>query len=168
MARKTVEIGARFGLLVVLRKIPAKPHQDARTNYYELQCDCGNLATSDAYMLDNGSRSSCGCRKGNWYDEPLTTRFGAKHHYGELRKSASKRKLVFEITEEQYRDIFSKPCAYCATDKKVSVDRIDNAVGYLPENVQPCCKVCNQMKHAMTHQDFVEHLRRIANALGLG
>ena len=46
------------------------------------------------------------------------------------------------------------------------IDRMDNAVGYLPANVVPCCKDCNFMKKALDAHTFVERCRQVSAAHG--
>lgn len=36
------------------------------------------------------------------------------------------------------------------------LDRRDNSVGYLSENVVPCCRWCNEAKKAKTETEFLE------------
>ncbi len=45
------------------------------------------------------------------------------------------------------------------------IDRINNDhnIGYVVDNVVPCCKICNIMKQALTEQEFIDHLIRICN-----
>ena len=88
----------------------------------------------------------------------------------------------FEIDEtnihKEFREIVVKPCRYCGAPpsqlKRITyksgtessflytgVDRIDNAVGYEPNNVCPCCFVCNRMKSDYNEQEFYNHIRKI-------
>ena len=39
------------------------------------------------------------------------------------------------------------------------LDRVDNSIGYILENVVPCCVTCNSMKMAMSYNEFITHLR---------
>lgn len=41
------------------------------------------------------------------------------------------------------------------------VDRLDNAVGYLPGNCVPCCKFCNLAKAGGSYEEFVAYLDRV-------
>jgi len=43
------------------------------------------------------------------------------------------------------------------------LDRIDNEKGYLLDNVTPCCKICNQAKHALSLDDFLAWCQRLIN-----
>lgn len=62
------------------------------------------------------------------------------------RSLAKKRDYCWEITIEQYAILMKNPCHYCgyALDETgVGLDRKDNAQGYKPDNVVPCCGSCN-------------------------
>lgn len=53
-------------------------------------------------------------------------------------------------------EIFTKPCIYCSSDKKVGCDRIDNNLGHLKTNVVPCCRVCNTTRmNNFSHQEML-------------
>jgi hypothetical protein len=41
------------------------------------------------------------------------------------------------------------------------VDRIDSSIGYLPENVVPCCGLCNWMKGDQTQAEFFKRVAEI-------
>jgi hypothetical protein len=163
--RKTCELGARYGLLVVLRKIDPQPHQNQLNHYYELQCDCGNRTTSDAYQLANGRRVSCGCRKGKFWNGRMSKGWSTGHDYKSLKAGAKKRKIPFKITLDEFEAAISNPCVYCGDTEIKSLDRIENAYGYQVGNVQACCTRCNLMKHTMTTEGFVKHVRKIVDNL---
>ena len=42
-------------------------------------------------------------------------------------------------------NIFSKPCAHCGVNDwhKIGCNRLDNTKGHTKNNVEPCCKPCN-------------------------
>jgi hypothetical protein len=46
-----------------------------------------------------------------------------------------------------------EPCVYCGApapaDNAQSIDRLDSAKGYIPENIVPSCRECNLLKGAM-------------------
>ena len=41
------------------------------------------------------------------------------------------------------------------------IDRIDSNLGYLENNVVPCCKFCNFMKLNLTTEDFLNRIAKI-------
>lgn len=62
-----------------------------------------------------------------------------------------------------FRTAYSKPtCSKITADRawiKVNgIDRVDNSVGYINDNVVPCCKTCNLGKHTMSYKEFLIYL----------
>jgi 5-methylcytosine-specific restriction endonuclease McrA len=72
------------------------------------------------------------------------------------------------------------PCHYCGLPpytvshrKKdqafvyTGIDRVDNEKGYTPDNVVPCCGVCNFMKGKLGLEQFLAQIKRIHTFLAL-
>jgi hypothetical protein len=88
-----------------------------------------------------------------------------KTYYKTYYTKAHKRDYEFTLTEDFFLKIISSPCHYCAYFKEgeaVGIDRINNSIGYLPENCVPCCEVCNRMKSFYHPAFFVEKAKHIA------
>ena len=69
--------------------------------------------------------------------------------YSEVRLSASRRKIPFALTKEQFHDLVIQKCHYCQGDLPLwrsGLDRIDNDKGYEVGNVLPCCSWCNMAR----------------------
>lgn len=75
--------------------------------------------------------------------------------------SARQRGIEYRLTEEQLRELyFSDACHYCKRTRKelgtlMGIDRKNNDLGYLPDNILPCCTDCNNLKKDMTYEGFV-------------
>jgi hypothetical protein len=41
------------------------------------------------------------------------------------------------------------------------VDRLDNEIGYIENNLVPCCSTCNYMKRMMEAEEFILHCRKV-------
>lgn len=41
------------------------------------------------------------------------------------------------------------------------IDRVDNNKGYTLNNCVPCCKTCNQAKHRLSQEYFIEWVEKI-------
>lgn len=94
------------------------------------------------------------------------------------RNGARVRGLAWELTLEDVARIMRSPCHYCGASDSNEVrkrgltfrhngcDRVDNARGYHPDNVVPCCAVCNRAKLTMGYADFVAWLDRVATFRG--
>lgn len=97
-----------------------------------------------------------------------------------FKHAAKSRKINFEITLEDIKNICSKPCFYCNVsychNKKDSffkennielffngLDRIDSNEGYKINNIVPCCRKCNLAKHTMTQEEFKNWINKIYN-----
>lgn len=66
------------------------------------------------------------------------------------KADAKRRGLAFEVSNDFLHSLWIKGCTYCGKDllseKGVSVDRLDNNLGYTEFNVVPCCGTCNSIK----------------------
>ena len=64
---------------------------------------------------------------------------------------AKQRGLAFGISREDYYILRVQPCHYCGyplAESGVGLDRLDSALGYVLDNVVPCCDDCNRCKGA--------------------
>ena len=80
------------------------------------------------------------------------------HRYAVLKHRARKRGLEMTIPQVMYEDLAFQPCDYCGGPLGKSghgLDRKDNRLGYLPENVVPCCGGCNEIKGKLEGAGFV-------------
>lgn len=90
-----------------------------------------------------------------------------------VKWGASKRKIIYRLTREQFVAVVTKPCFYCGAEpafKKrptyasgvavTGIDRINSAKGYEPGNVISCCWVCNRAKGDMSAEDFGNWLEK--------
>lgn len=83
---------------------------------------------------------------------------------------AKSRKLDWKVTDEYFYFLTSQLCYYCGcepqqkTSSKIlynGVDRLNNNLGYLPNNCVSCCGKCNWMKLDKTEKDFLGHINNI-------
>lgn len=95
--------------------------------------------------------------------------------YGQYKRSAKRRNLIFKLSKKHFKKLTSSPCHYCGalpsgvcfehnTNKNNQsrsayvyngIDRVNNSKGYTIDNCVSCCKVHNQWKKAMSYTDFV-------------
>ena len=79
---RKIEIGERFGSLVVIEEVPRDQRPSQNGRYYLCQCDCGNTKIVYGHNLKTGNTKSCGClsRKtasnGNSVDMPIGSKYG--------------------------------------------------------------------------------------------
>ena len=101
-------------------------------------------------------------RKENKWDDSLGVRY---HNYRNHNKRECRAGQVFDLTKEQFDALTAQLCTYCNSyspgKQFCGVDRVDDMVGYTPDNCVPCCGVCNFMKSNMSRADFLAHITRI-------
>lgn len=54
-------------------------------------------------------------------------------------------------------------CHYCgkADWRELGCDRIDNSLPHTPDNVVPCCKMCNIKKGTMSYDEYMKKIGKI-------
>jgi hypothetical protein len=75
-----------------------------------------------------------------------------------LKQTAKRREIRWSLTKLETVKLLRRKCAYCGSDKRMGIDRINSNFGYERKNVQPCCVTCNQMKNNLSHEDFIKHV----------
>lgn len=174
--RATVELGQRFGRLVVVAETKCKRGQRA----WLCKCDCGGESTVSTSNLHNTTKS-CGC---NWR-VPYLTDDTASFRKVWAKYRANGRKRGFHLTEAQVRELTSAPCHYCgappeqvaqaknpknpeyhpAPYKFNGIDRKDNEAGYTFANCLPACRTCNFLKGSLPYEEFIQRVIRVASHL---
>lgn len=76
-------------------------------------------------------------------------------------KRCKRRKIDCELERVHYLRMQEEPCSFCGVLACRGIDRRDPSGGYTLKNVQPCCMVCNYMKHSLPHDDFVSLIMSI-------
>jgi len=162
------EVGNRYGKLTVINR--AGICRGRAT--WLCHCDCGSDKIIPGVLLRNGYTKSCGClyrlKKGEAAFNIL---------FGDLKRSAERRKHTWALSEEDVRQLTSQPCYYCGREPQQSrivrrrgvngdylcngIDRVDNSKGYSKDNVVPCCSKCNVAKHTMTREEFLSWISSV-------
>jgi len=133
-------------------------------------------------VLTTGHTQSCGCLRKERQREAgkrNTIGFGKAAANSVLygyKKAARIRNLEWSLTDEEFFNLTQKNCFYCnelpslisrrSTSYNGSythngIDRKDRLVGYIKDNVVPCCKRCNYAKHKMNLEEFKIHIKNI-------
>lgn len=166
-----VPYGTKIGLWTVKHRVDNGNNDEIR---YECECECGTVKTVAHCMFIRGASTNCGC------DRNFT---GYKDLSGKkvcaIKNSAKERNLDFNITKEQIWEIYERQdrkCAYTGLpvtfdrydelNSTASVDRIDNDIGYVPENIQIVHKGINMLRNGTTHEAFIYVLKHGGNHLG--
>jgi hypothetical protein len=77
--------------------------------------------------------------------------FTPRKRWTSARFNASKKGIIWQIKFDDYCKLISENCRYCElpiNTTGIGLDRKDSSLGYLLENVVPCCFICNTVKNA--------------------
>jgi hypothetical protein len=168
--------GNRYGKLVAL--------EWARGSRWRCRCDCGKETVVLTANLTRGNTASCGCIR-NIKSSKRATKHGLSNTPA-YKSWASIKKRCFNPKDPMYAyygangitmhpEWVNDPAAFCAymgqpPEEGMSVDRIDNAKGYVPGNVRwatnlmqarnrtTCVRVEFQGRTYQSVSEFVEWL----------
>lgn len=105
------------------------------------------------YYQINKDKENGRCR--NWYHS-------INGKYSQYKRTAKNRKRKFELTKEDFMEYWQEPCVYCGSEiQTIGLDRVDNNIGYIKENIVSCCEFCNRIKINMSADFFIEHCKKI-------
>ena len=170
-------VGLKFNKLTVIKRV----EREIGKSHWLCLCDCGREKIIVRDSLISGYTKSCGClrtlegktgKKNIGYIQSIVNTY--KHH-------AKKTNREWLLTLEDCQEIFESNCYYCKSPpnniKKSSqgtinfignyyyngIDRVDNSVGYIKDNVVSCCKYCNYAKRDRSYQEFVSWIDNLVN-----
>jgi len=169
--------GKKFGRLTVIEKVGSDKYKNIT---WLCKCECGKEKVISGPKLRNGNTKSCGCLRKEYERSGIASRLplGLASMRGVLsdyKVSAKRRKLEFNLTEEQFKELIQQNCYYCGSkpnniSKRFNcngsyiyngLDRIDNTKGYTIDNVVSCCRFCNMAKNNHTIQEFKEWIKKV-------
>ena len=83
-----------------------------------------------------------------------------KSRFSISRSRAKTRQIPWKLTLEEWVGlVIGQDCHYCNGEMSqtgVGLDRKDNDLGYVLENVTPCCAVCNRIKgQVLTYEEML-------------
>lgn len=159
--------GQKFYKWRVLERVKKHP----KKTHWLCECDCGNQRLVIACDLKNGNHKSCG--KCHYHI------FIQNSFWGEIQKQAKRRGYEFSLTKDYLYDLWIKQDGKCAISGvklhmpakareqrgpkcTASIDRIDNAVGYVVNNVQWVLKDVNRMRREYTIEDYISICKKVA------
>ncbi len=175
----------KYGKLTVVKFLYTKQTGKSGKNaFWECRCDCGNLCIVSGFNLGSGSTKSCGCAykdMGKRMVKPDNAHSkNALYNLYVQRCKSRKLELMDKLT---LLSIVIEPCYYCGLDYSINkkfkysefkcngLDRIDNSIGYLKDNVLPCCQYCNAIrmdvltvKETKKVIDFIKQIRQTNNS----
>ncbi len=162
--------GKVFGQLRVLSL--SEDRTKTRGAIWVCICECGRTTKLSSHALTSGNNSTCGDHNTHGASErigdiPLS-------HLNAIRQNATKRQHPFWVSGEYLWELFQKQNKKCALsgvpleftpDKNASagkskttasLDRIENAFGYIPGNVRWVHKDLNKMRLDHSDAEFLE------------
>jgi len=166
-------IGKEFGIGSVIRFLESNKHQH---KVWELRCECGTLYKATTGSLNSGNTKSCGCVRNKKTKDINWKGCGEipKVYYTQLKKSAEKRGIEFDISIEDIWNLFisqNRKCSlsnvelYFTKGKErgtASLDRIDSNLGYNIDNIQWIHKDINKTKSNLDQDDYIDICRNVA------
>lgn len=172
------------GIPMTLSKKELEILQDSRCNYCVASDDIGvdRIDSNGPYSWDNvvSCCKTCNYMKGrlsmdtfiqlvcaittSHYD--VTPRVSSPGRRGscvlsDYTKGARRRNLKFQLSNEDFKQIVSRPCHYCGLPQASGIDRKDNSLGYVLNNVVASCATCNFCKHTSNYDDFLSKCAQI-------
>jgi len=180
------EVGKKHGRLTVLSRAGSSKNRQAM---WLCRCDCGKEIEVLGISLRSGNTQSCGCINKERVRETQKARALARpigevafnNLFCRIRCSAKTRGYSWALTKDQVKLITHQPCYYCSVkpSQKAAnqsghngtyiyngLDRLNNELGYVIENVVPCCSACNKAKNTMTQDKFKAWVCRIYEHFG--
>lgn len=167
--------GTRFGSRVVISTETKSNGRGDRL--WLVECDCGDRQWKKAGRISAGRSPKCRSCKIDQQKAASSESFPSFIIY-EAKNRAERRGLSFNLTPEYLEDLYQLQgcrCAYTGLrlksdpDKKIrtrgttlSVDRIDSSKGYVKGNIQIVHKRINSMKNDLTHEQFVQACKLVA------
>lgn len=128
--------------------------------------DCGKQVESiyakfciDCKVLKRRATAKANKDKYQYHKQP-------KVRYATYKRGALRRGYVFELTLEEFNNLWNAPCSYCAEPiNGIGIDRINNSIGYTLNNTCACCTDCNMMKGKMSKEQFINKCQQISGVL---
>lgn len=168
--------GKIFGKLTVL----APAGKRDKYSIWKCSCDCGGEICSRTNDLRSGRAKSCGCLRSGMLKNGISLPPNEAMKNTVIRmysENAQRSGLEFSLSKERLTELFAGNCHYCGdppsrTRKRLNrpgaftyngIDRKDNSKGYIEGNVLSCCTICNLKKGAMSYEDFISWIQKVAN-----
>jgi len=142
----------------------------------KLKCHCGNEFLLRFNRFVASKYKSCGCLRPikSFYGEVLPNKQALINLiFKDYKSNAKRRGHDFLITKDELYDFIMQECFYCGekhsnfrsnnhdTIRYNGIDRIDSNIGYVKNNLIPCCKKCNIAKNTLSYFEFISHIEKI-------
>lgn len=98
--------------------------------------------------------------------------YSLKRRYARYNKRARNVNMKFDISKSDFDRITKQPCHYCGGYSVKyqgnvinGIDRVNSKLGYVSDNIVPCCVICNRMKLDYEKEDWINHMKQILTHL---
>lgn len=173
--------GKFYGRLNVLSDT-GKRTARGRQKIWLCLCECGQEKKVSTSNLNQGYSTHCGCKNTERINDFNIARLNSL--YNNIKGQAKVRKIDFYLNIDDIQKNCSSNCFYCNSppeNKKMmhalkgekekrqiiyqGIDRKDNSLGYISENIRPCCNLCNKMKGSLELSEWLNHIKKIKENL---
>jgi len=172
--------GLKFGRWNVLSF--DKNSEGSSISKWHCVCECGTYKTISGNTLRQKKSLSCGCYYKEISGNSTRLKIGenaSNQWFSKYKRRARDNKLEFTITRKHFQEKVIQNCYYCGTppserfqksnlNKRMNgtlfangLDRVDNKLGYVLENVVTCCTPCNKTKTGYSKDFFINHAHKI-------
>lgn len=171
-SRNMINIGDNYNSWTIIR-------HEYQGNWL-CRCVCGTEKIVDGYTLIKGTSRQCHICGNKERSSKLKIggdHVAAKQAYAKSRAQAKERGFEYNLSFDFFYSISKKDCYYCNSSPEGGywenssykkdwheafisngIDRFDNLIGYLEENVVPCCIRCNRAKNNMSIKEWKEKI----------
>lgn len=108
-------------------------------------------------MIENGTQYRDSFKNCNSYGTSFSS----------YSKSATKRNIQFELTDELFNTMIQEECYLCGKQNTYEhcngIDRVNSKLGYTIPNTRACCGNCNMMKNHYSLESYKSQLLKIYN-----
>ncbi len=156
-------------LTVIGRAAAPSGGNPKHTVWWECSCSCdGKSVIWHTHYFIRSRRPSCGCAMQRGKRLGVTTDSAFNAIIRAYKQGASLSERVWNLSDSQAEKLFKGNCTYCnaapCTVKRAisgktftynGIDRLDNNIGYVPENCVSCCRRCNYAKSTHSVDNFL-------------
>ena len=155
--------------------------QEDVTQRWVFKCVCGTECSPRAHRVVNGRIKSCGCRRSLYEVKRATSMGSGKSRITRMlttrKRDARLRGISFSLSRSDIESLVEAQNWKCARTGLPldltacdgikpfgpSLDRIDNARGYEPGNIQLVCYMYNAAKNQFTDADVLQFAKALLN-----
>ena len=165
-------VGQSFNKWYIIERAPNKYSGHQAEARWLCKCVCGTIEEHGTTEIRSGD--SWRCRE-CWKRSKAKSGAAFRILFGNYKRAAKKRGIVWELTEEQFRELTSSPCFYTGklpSNLKVApsgevytyngIDRLDSTQGYVLDNCVPCIGIVNTAKMDLPLGRFIEMCQQVA------